>query len=342
MVPGLHKAPVTKALLALGIATTVLGLSNRLRGQLDISNAAAVLQGGQWWRLFTSLLPSDSFAEGLVAWLLLYWFRGFERQMGSGKFALFALLAGAWAVVTRAGLLAVPGLGGLSSGPYELLFGLFVYYHRFVPRLVPAYVSLWRLKLSDKAITYAVGLQLLLNNGARSGVLGLSGLLFGALFLADVGRISSRLRLPALLRACCRRYVLPWWESDSPHALEQRAAAAREARERRERALEEVEMAAAMATIAAMNGGGRRGAAAAGGAAPRGAAAAATGGAGTGPGAAAAGGGGGEAPVMLDASQVDAGAVDRLVAMGFGRDQAVQALRRTFNNEAAAADRLLS
>jgi hypothetical protein len=32
-----------------------------------------------WWRVFTSQLPLDGVAEGLVSWFLLYRFRTIER-----------------------------------------------------------------------------------------------------------------------------------------------------------------------------------------------------------------------------------------------------------------------
>jgi hypothetical protein len=46
------------------------------------ANRALLVEKGQWWRLVTSLFASDSFAEGLLSWFLLYKFRLFERQMG--------------------------------------------------------------------------------------------------------------------------------------------------------------------------------------------------------------------------------------------------------------------
>lgn len=388
MVPGLHKAPITKALLVIFIGSTVLGLSNRLRGQLDIGNRAKIFPGGEWWRIVTSLMASDGLADGIISWMLIYWFRTFEKQMGSGKFAMFISLAAVWAALTRVGLLAGwPALGGLASGPYELIFALFVYYFKAVPRLVPAYFTLGRLRFSDKTLTYVVGLQLLFNSGFRSALLGLSGLVFGGLYMADVAWMSSRWRLPVALRSLFARWILPLWESESPHAAEARRAAALQARADRERQLEELEMQQAMAQIAALQGQGGMGMAGAAGARGGTRAMRAAGGAGS----AATGGGGSsssgatarrQGPVasprqavdgaalaaalqaatgstsaasgaqaaatssdveaeMLPASAVDAAAVDRLVAMGFGRDESVLALRRAFNDETAAADRLL-
>ncbi len=86
---------------------------------------------------------------------------------------------------------------------------------------------------------------------------------------------------------------------------------------------------AALHAGAAADGGG--GAAAAGGLRARGAGAAAAGGGG--------GGGGGADALPLPAA--DTAALERLVAMGFERAAAEAALRAAFNDEEAAANRLL-
>jgi membrane associated rhomboid family serine protease len=95
-----------------------------------------VAKAGQAWRLASSLAPAPSVAAGLAAGFLLYRFRTFERQMGSGRFSLLLLLATAWAVATRAAWV-YGGLAptGVSSGPIELLFALFVYFYREWPLL---------------------------------------------------------------------------------------------------------------------------------------------------------------------------------------------------------------
>jgi membrane associated rhomboid family serine protease len=95
----------------------------------------------QVWRLFTSLLLTESLGECAVSGFLLYTFRLFERQLGSSKFAVFLLLASAVAVAARGALVAlVPetAMHGLASGPYHIIFGLLPLYLTRVPSLVPA------------------------------------------------------------------------------------------------------------------------------------------------------------------------------------------------------------
>ena len=126
--------PASKVLLASCVGLTVLAASNRVQHALFLGDRAALFERGEAWRLFTSLLPSESLAEGLVSWFLLYRFRVFERQMGTAKFVAFSLLAFAWAVATNAALVAVPfWRSGVAAGPYALIGALFVYYYRALP-----------------------------------------------------------------------------------------------------------------------------------------------------------------------------------------------------------------
>jgi UBA/TS-N domain len=310
-----------------------------------------------------------SLFAGLLTWFLLYRFRTFERQMGSAKFAMFATLCGLWAVGWRAlMLLGLPFLSGLASGPYELLFAMFALYYALIPRLHPNYFALWRLRFSDKSFTYLLGLQMFWNSGLRSALPALAGLLFGALYLADLCGLGSRLRYPGFCRRCCSRTVLSWWEAESPAERAARNQAAQQAREEAERRREQAEIATLMGQFNQLGGpaGAANGinAVRAAAAARRGGGAAAAGGAGGGNGGTAAidpaalqnamrqalaaaqqqqqqqgGAAGPDAPMPLP--EADPDAVTRLMAMGFGREESVAALRATFNNEEAAANRLL-
>lgn len=234
------------------------------------------------------------------------------------------------------------------AGPYELVFALFALFHSLVPRLHSDYFSVGPVRFSDKAFTYLLGLQLAFSSGVSSLLPAAVGSALGAVYLvADARGSCARLRCPAGVRACCRRTVLPCLEGESPAAAAARAAAA-------ERTREQAELELALRQIAATGGGGAAGR---GGAAPtaeqaaalanalRGAAAQAQavragggagGGAGGDGGLRSRSGGGGDGFMPLDHA-----AVERLVAMGFQRADAERALRECFNDENAAADRLL-
>lgn len=361
MVPGLYRAPLTKLLLAVCIVGTILSGSAASKGQLlfSASNRALLLDKGQWWRLATSLFASDGLAEGLLSWFLLYRFRVVERQFGTAKFTLFVMMCLLWALGIRSALILSPALSGVASGPYELLFALFACYYALVPRLHPDYFAVGRLRFSDKAITYALGAQLAASGGLRSAVAAAAGLLFGALYLLDLCGCASRLRCPQGCRRLGGAVFLSFWEATSPGEAAARAEAARAARAQAERDREQAE---AQAIWQRLNGqGGPRGAAAArrGPGAPpidpaavaamvaalqAGTVAAANGAAAAPPAparspSAAAAGSRGAADAELPAA--DPEALERLVAMGFDRSAAERALRAAFNNEEAAANRLL-
>ena len=120
-------APATKALIAVCVTLTVIAASSR--GVFAVSDRSSILSRGEVWRLFTSLLPSDSIGEGLLSWFLLYRFRVLERHMGTAKFTAFVLIAFVWAALANAAFVAAPFWdSGVASGPYVLIFALFVYF----------------------------------------------------------------------------------------------------------------------------------------------------------------------------------------------------------------------
>lgn len=230
-----------------------------------------------------------------------------------------------------------------------------------MPRLHPEYFAVGRLRFSDKAITYALGAQLALSGGVRSATAAAAGLLFGSLYLLDLCGCASRLRCPQRCRQLGGATFLSFWEASSPSEAATRAEAARAARAQAERDREQAE---AQAIWQRVNGRGPRGlageraapgtapidpvtvaamvaalqaGAAAGGRAP--AAVVAPTGTGLRPrvdGAAEADG-----RAEADLPVADAEALERLVAIGFERSAAERALRASFNNEEAAANRLL-
>lgn len=70
------------------------------------------------------------FGEALAAAALLYWFRVFERLMGSAKFAGFVFVNAVMASTLQLGLLvSFPSIERIAPGPYPLIFSLFVVYY---------------------------------------------------------------------------------------------------------------------------------------------------------------------------------------------------------------------
>lgn len=362
------KALNIKLTLGTSVLLTLLGSSNKIQTELNLSSLSQ-LQHGELWRLATSPFLFEHGVEALVGWWLLYRFRVVERLMGSGAFAAFSTLVFSVGLLARTAAVAAAGeAGAFRSGPFELIFALFVFYHRAVPKLHPRYFSLFNFHFSEKSLTYALGLQLLVSSGLNSLQPGALGVALGAAYMCNVGGLGQRLRFPSFLTRFVSRFIAPLLESENPAVAAERAAEAERRRREAERQLEEREMAQAMAHIYGGGGGGggegfpggvgaggggagfgqqgpgrRQGGAGAGGArgfpSPP-----ASGGAGHSlnsplpfgvPGAAS------PAAAAQQLPEADAAAVQRLVDMGFSRSAATRALRDAFNDEAAAVNRLV-
>lgn len=133
--------------------------------------------------------------EGIFGVYLLYFFRVFERQVGTSKYSMFALLTMSLTTALQVPILFFLGggsselsLGGssrrlpffLCSGPYGLLFASFVQFAYDIPP--SGRFSIFGIQMSSKAFTYLAGLQLLLSEGLYSIIPAGCGLLVGFLY----------------------------------------------------------------------------------------------------------------------------------------------------------------
>lgn len=199
--PIFRGSPASKVVCFACVALTLIAASNKIQHALIIDSRDVILVRGELWRLLSSLLPSESLAEGLLSWFLLYRFRIFERFMGSAKFTAFVFVALTWAVLSNALLVTLPFMTtGVASGPYCLVFALFVYFQRTLPKLHPNYFSVAGIKFSDKSWVYVLGLQLFFNGGRRSIGPSLAGLLLGLVFTSNLCGLPARLQFPRVMR----------------------------------------------------------------------------------------------------------------------------------------------
>jgi hypothetical protein len=197
-----------------------------------------------------------------------------------------------------------------------------------VPKLRPNHFSLLGIRFSDKSLAYFLAAQLALNAGLRSLGPAAVGVAAGLALYADVGRMSRLLTCPRPVRGFCRRFIRPLLESEAPLTAAGAAdgQAGGEAGSGPQRAFRPMAgQGQGLAGSPTGSGGGRR----AGTASQRG-------------GAFAGGDAGTDAADGFPGAEPDPSAVDRLVAMGFGRGPVEAALRAAFNNEEAAVHRLLA
>lgn len=140
------------------------------------------------WRFLTHQLLFSSTGELILGSILLYYFRLFERQMGSRKFGSFITVVSVISsIVEYISLLALnPSLDQKNSkpmiGPYPLIYAFFVLYFLKVPRLHPKLFSVAGIDISDKTLMYIAGFQLMFSNGWSSLIPSLSGMIAGILY----------------------------------------------------------------------------------------------------------------------------------------------------------------
>ncbi|KAK1946862.1 Rhomboid-like protein 20 [Phytophthora citrophthora] len=339
---GFYGAPVTYAFsLAVGAASSASLLLDR--GRLLALDRDAILVHSQYWRLLSSQL---TFHHGLAVSLGLYavfQFRVLERQLGSRKFGsvlVFVLLISG--ALQFAALTSAPALAkNIPGGPYPVIGAFAVYFNstlafytvsadlqlnlmcfvvEFIPKLSPKSFSVWGLHFSDKSSTYMLMLMLFARD-FRSFVPFLGGSILGFLFSSTP---LGRLRLPSFV---CSIFGLL-------HPLFEVVPASTLALQRQRRTIE------AQRRVNARFNRGRPGAPAvegqgfrdqllpgAGGMMPGGPPAAAA---------------GGMLPPHMAAAPPSEDAIEQLMALGFDRERALQALQSTDNNVEAAANRLLN
>ncbi|KAI9981332.1 hypothetical protein PInf_009028 [Phytophthora infestans] len=316
---GFYGAPVTYAFsLAVGAASSASLLLDR--GHLLALDRDAILSRSQYWRLISSQL---TFHHGLAVSLGLYTvfqFRVLERQLGSRKFGsilVFVLLISG--ALQLAALTSSPWLAKtIPGGPYPIIGAFAVYFNKFIPKLHPRSFSVWGLHFSDKSSTYMLMLVLFVRD-FRALIPFMGGSFLGLLFRSTP---LGRLQLPSFV--CSILGLL--------HPFFKVVPASTLALQRQRRALE------AQRRVNARFNRGRPGAPAvqgqgfrdqllpgAGGAMPGGALAA-----------------GGMLPPHMAAQPPSEDAIQQLMALGFDRERALQALQTTDNNVEAAANRLLT
>ncbi|CAI5704064.1 unnamed protein product [Peronospora effusa] len=321
---GFYGAPVTYAYsLAVGVASSATLLLDR--GHVLALDRDAVLIRSQYWRLFSSQM---TFQHGLAVSLGLYvvfQFRVLERQLGSRKFGSVVVF-----VMLISGALQLTALSSVSSslvefipgGPYPVLGALAVYFNRYIPKLQPRTVSVWGMHFSDKSSTYLL-IFVLLACDFRALIPFLGGSVLGMLFHSTP---LGRLRLPSFV---CSMFGLL-------HPLFEVVPASTLALQRHRRAIE------AQRRLNGRYNRGRPAAPVVGGQGFHDQLLPGAGGVLPGGGPAAAAVGGGMLPPQMAAAPPSEDAIQQLIALGFERERAIQALQFTYNNVEAAANRLLN
>ncbi|KAK1279975.1 hypothetical protein QJS04_geneDACA015015 [Acorus gramineus] len=202
-----RNAPVTRMfMLGSGLLTILLGIKGRS------SNLGFfyqdIFQSFRLWRLIASSFAFSSTPELVFGLGLLYYFRVFERQIGSNKysvFILFSLLGSLLIEVLSLVVFRGSNLGVLASGPYGLVFASFVPFYFDIP--VTSRFRIFGGRFSNKSLVYLAGLQLLLSAWERSLIPGICGILAGSMYHMNLLGI-RRMKFPDFIATFFSR--LPW------------------------------------------------------------------------------------------------------------------------------------
>ncbi|PVH37913.1 hypothetical protein PAHAL_5G119900 [Panicum hallii] len=212
--PGFHNAPASRAVV---VAAALFSVPFGFRGRfLDLGlSYQNVYERLSIWRLITSLFAFSSTPELIFGAALLYYFRVFERQIGSNKYAVFIVFSTMVSVLLQIlalGYLKDPSINPLTSGPYGLIFASYVPFFFDIP--VSMRFRIFGLSLSDKSFVYLAGLQLLCSSGRCSVVPGVSGILAGLLYRLNTFGI-RRLKFPEFVTSLFSRVSWPY--SSNPY-----------------------------------------------------------------------------------------------------------------------------
>ncbi|RZC82783.1 hypothetical protein C5167_045570 [Papaver somniferum] len=235
---GFQNAPVSRAfVLASGVLTIYFGIQGR-SSTLGLSYQDS-FKKLKIWKLIASVFAFSSTPELMFGLYLLYYFRVFERQIGSNKYSVFILFSVIVSSVFE--VLALTLLKGskdlqmevletsfpayalidtpipvnwnidatlniLTSGPYGLIFSSFVPFYFDIP--VSTRFRIFGVSISDKSFIYLACLQLLFSSWKRSILPGICGILAGSLYRLNILRI-RKIKFPAFIASFFSRLSLP-------------------------------------------------------------------------------------------------------------------------------------
>ncbi|KAF1886484.1 hypothetical protein Lal_00045717 [Lupinus albus] len=205
---GFTNAPVTRAfIIASALFTIFFGIQGRFN-TLGLSYQD-IFGKFRFWKLIWSIFSFSSTPELMFGLYLLYYFRVFERQIGSNKysvFIVFSILKSLLFEVLVVGLLKDPTTKLVTPGPYGLIFASFVPFFFDIP--VSTRFRVFSFHFSDKSFVYMAGLQLLLSSWRRSIIPGICGILAGSLYRSNVFYI-RKAKFPEFIASFFSRITLP-------------------------------------------------------------------------------------------------------------------------------------
>ncbi|XP_038166037.1 ubiquitin-associated domain-containing protein 2 [Arvicola amphibius] len=218
---GLYKAPLSKSLLLVPSALSLLPLLLPHCQEFFVYDLHAVKNDLQVWRLICGRIICLDLKDTFCSGLLIYNFRIFERRYGSRKFASFLL--GSWVLSALFDLVLVeavqysfgiPVANNLPSGFLAPVFALFVPFYCSIPRVQVAQI-LGPLSITNKTLIYILGLQLFAS-GPYVWIVAISGLISGMCYDRKVFQVHQLLRIPGRMARFFSWALEPIFSSSEP------------------------------------------------------------------------------------------------------------------------------
>lgn len=224
---GFVHAPVTKTIIATAVLSTVLGSIIESQTRLTL-HLEPIVNSLQIWRLFTHNFVFTTPGELIFGIVLIYFFRQFERQLGSSRFTAFAIIT---STIYTAVLVTIQSINMdliAASGPYCLIFGGMVHFFFETPKIYH-FQLLGAVNLSDKTFAYLLAVQLIFSTPPRSLISCAAGVLAGVCY--RLPPVREHADMPDAVVQFCSSYVLPWLGTAPRPTLSRRnRAVARHAR----------------------------------------------------------------------------------------------------------------
>lgn len=205
---GFNNAPVTRGFVVASALFTIL-FGIRARPNTTALSYKDIFVKLKLWKFVASIFAFSSTPELIFGLCLLYYFRVFERQIGSNKYSVFVLFSVLVSLGLQILVLAFvkdPSINILSSGPYGLIFSSFVPFFFDIP--ISTRFHVLGVHFSDKSFIYLAGLQLFFSSWKRSMLSGLCGILAGSLYHVNFLRI-RKIKFPQSIASFCSRISLP-------------------------------------------------------------------------------------------------------------------------------------
>ncbi|KAF8043673.1 hypothetical protein BT93_A1862 [Corymbia citriodora subsp. variegata] len=155
---GFNNAPVTRSFI---VASAIFTVFSGIQGRADKLGLSYqdVYQKVNFLKIVESAFAFSSTPELMFGLYMLYYFRVFERQIGSNKYSVFILFSSITSILCEVLALALLKDSSLkfTAGPYGLIFASFIPFYLDIP--VSTKVRVFGVQFSDKSFIYLAGLQ---------------------------------------------------------------------------------------------------------------------------------------------------------------------------------------